>query len=75
MYEVSLNGDKVYLMDTPGFDDTRYSDSDIMFMISQRLTELSRDKYLRGLLYFQDISQTRIGGSGLRVSPLSSRKK
>ncbi|OBS29432.1 hypothetical protein FPOA_03369 [Fusarium poae] len=53
----------VYLVDTPGFDDTTRSDTDILKTIANWLTETYEQKIkLRGILYLHRISDNRMGG-------------
>lgn len=68
-YEAHVTGEKMYLIDTPGFDDSRTPDSDILLMVSQELARYYRgDKLLAGIVYLHDISQPRIGGLAKKVS-------
>ncbi|OXV09199.1 hypothetical protein Egran_03041 [Elaphomyces granulatus] len=67
LYKVDINGGQVYLIDTPGFDDVRMSDTEIMDLIFQELLRLYHgDKLVKGLIYLHDISQARIGGLALK---------
>ncbi|KAG5803534.1 hypothetical protein H9Q74_011946 [Fusarium xylarioides] len=53
----------VYLVDTPGFDDTTRKDTDILKEIAGWLTETYQQKIkLRGILYLHRISDNRMGG-------------
>ncbi|KAH7129192.1 P-loop containing nucleoside triphosphate hydrolase protein [Dactylonectria macrodidyma] len=53
----------VYLVDTPGFDDTNRKDADILKEIASWLTKSYQEKIqLRGLLYLHRISDNRMGG-------------
>ncbi|KAL6401444.1 uncharacterized protein AUP68_15314 [Ilyonectria robusta] len=53
----------VYLVDTPGFDDTDRKDSDILKEIASWLTKTYQQNIrLRGLLYLHRISDNRMGG-------------
>ncbi|KAM5352745.1 hypothetical protein ACJ41O_005467 [Fusarium nematophilum] len=53
----------VYLVDTPGFDDTNRKDADILKEIASWLTRTYQEKIqLRGLLYLHRISDNRMGG-------------
>ncbi|KAF8627072.1 hypothetical protein AX17_006411 [Amanita inopinata Kibby_2008] len=61
------NGRWVTLIDTPGFDDTTKSDTEILRMISLYLsTTYERGKKLSGVLYFHRISDFRMGGISRR---------
>ncbi|KAL2681292.1 hypothetical protein Neosp_008903 [[Neocosmospora] mangrovei] len=53
----------VYLVDTPGFDDTSRKDTDILKEIASWLTETYQERIkLRGILYLHRISDNRMGG-------------
>ncbi|KAF4470800.1 hypothetical protein FALBO_2296 [Fusarium albosuccineum] len=53
----------VYLVDTPGFDDTNRKDTDILKEIASWLTETYQQQIkLRGILYLHRISDNRMGG-------------
>lgn len=59
----------IYLMDTPGFDDKKLSDKEVLQQIYEKLQMLSRgDKLIKGMIYLHDMRQTRIGGLAARVS-------
>ncbi|KIL67673.1 hypothetical protein M378DRAFT_159503 [Amanita muscaria Koide BX008] len=58
-----LNGRNVTLVDTPGFDDTQRSDSEILNSIASHLASTYQaGKKLSGILYFHRISDFRMGG-------------
>lgn len=62
-HEFILDGRRVILMDTPGFDDTTVSDTDILRMISLHLhTTYEHGVILSGILYLHRISDPRMGG-------------
>ncbi|KAI5997331.1 P-loop containing nucleoside triphosphate hydrolase protein [Pisolithus orientalis] len=65
-YEVE--GSNVVLVDTPGFDDTRKSDLDILKLISDWLnTEYQTTRpMLSAMLYFHRISDNRMAGTPLK---------
>ncbi|KAL4886534.1 hypothetical protein BJY04DRAFT_213296 [Aspergillus karnatakaensis] len=53
----------VYLVDTPGFDDTNRKDTDILKEIATWLTQTYQQKIrLTGILYLHRISDNRMGG-------------
>ncbi|KAI1490113.1 P-loop containing nucleoside triphosphate hydrolase protein [Biscogniauxia mediterranea] len=64
---LTLEGQKVILIDSPGFDDTELQDTDILKNIANYLQQLN-DKSLKltGLLYFHNISHVRMGQSAAR---------
>ena len=75
-YTVTFGDGKAYLLDCPGFDDVNTSDTEILDMIFQEVTRLyDGDKLIKGLLYFHDISQPRIGGLARKVIPFSFNDK
>ncbi|KAF6753687.1 P-loop containing nucleoside triphosphate hydrolase protein [Ephemerocybe angulata] len=58
---------KVVLVDTPGFDDTNKSDSDILKLIADFLTSSYKDGHtLTGLIFIHRISDHRMGGISLK---------
>ncbi|KAJ3541512.1 hypothetical protein NMY22_g3859 [Coprinellus aureogranulatus] len=62
-----LNGRYITLIDTPGFDDTMRSDTDILQMIAQYLTlSYESGKKLAGVIYIHRISDFRMGGTSTR---------
>lgn len=62
-----LDGRRVVLIDTPGFDDTQLSDTEVLQMIAAFLETSYKDGFkLAGLLYFHRISDFRVGGVSAR---------
>ncbi|EKM58587.1 uncharacterized protein PHACADRAFT_253046 [Phanerochaete carnosa HHB-10118-sp] len=62
-----LFGKLVTLVDTPGFDDTTVSDTDILKMIAAYLSSTYQSGYkLSGLIYMHRISDFRVGGISRR---------
>ena len=58
---------RVWLVDTPGFDDSTRSDTDVLRDIAAFLSETYRERILlTGIIYLHRISDNRLGGSGLR---------
>ncbi|KAJ0289334.1 hypothetical protein COL940_001531 [Colletotrichum noveboracense] len=58
------NSTNVYLVDTPGFDDTNLSDSDVLKEIATWLTgSYNNEVKLTGILYLHRITDPRMGGS------------
>ncbi|KAI5799107.1 P-loop containing nucleoside triphosphate hydrolase protein, partial [Peziza echinospora] len=58
---------KVNLIDTPGFDDTSRSETEVLQTISAYLAKAYYSKvYLNGIIYIHSILQPRMGGSDLR---------
>ena len=67
VYHFMLNGVRVWLIDTPGFDDTNRSDvevlKDVAFWLAAAYTRHTR---LAGILYLHRITETRFLGSAKR---------
>ncbi|KAF8469467.1 hypothetical protein BDZ91DRAFT_53113 [Kalaharituber pfeilii] len=62
-----LNGYRVNLIDTPGFDDNNRSEISVLQTISAYLAKAYYNRiYLNGIIYLHGITQTRSGGSGVR---------
>jgi len=62
-----INGQSVFLVDTPGFDDTSRSDAEILKEISFFLTTLHyKNVRLAGLIYLHRISDPRMSGSAAK---------
>jgi hypothetical protein len=63
-----VNGLPVQLLDSPGFDDTTLSDSEILEAIATELTSIyQNNKSLNGLIFVYDISMFRLGGQSAKV--------
>jgi rubrerythrin len=61
------NGKKIFLIDTPGFDDTYRSDTDILREIADWLAQAYQFRVrLTGIIYLHRIIDVRIGGSGMK---------
>ncbi|KIP01782.1 hypothetical protein PHLGIDRAFT_326849, partial [Phlebiopsis gigantea 11061_1 CR5-6] len=62
-----LDGHRVTLIDTPGFDDTLKTDTEILKLISTFLADSYRaDTKLSGIVYMHRISDVRAGGISRR---------
>ncbi|KAF5347284.1 hypothetical protein D9756_009999 [Leucocoprinus leucothites] len=63
----TVDGKQVILMDTPGFDDTKTTDSDVLKMIAASLS-LCRGNHLKlaGVIYMHRIVDNRMGGISSR---------
>ena len=60
-------GRKFFLVDTPGYDDTYKSDTDILREIADWLGQVYQNRIkLTGIVYLHRISDVRIGGSGMK---------
>lgn len=69
VYPLELGPDQtVYLIDTPGFNDTFKSDGQILVEITTWLSNSYNNKvHLNGVIYLHDITQGRMYGSSLRT--------
>ncbi|KAK1223854.1 hypothetical protein PQX77_013250 [Marasmius sp. AFHP31] len=62
-----LNGRHVTLIDTPGFDDTKKNDTEILKLITAFLSETYRaGQQLSGIIYLHRITDVRMGGTAAR---------
>lgn len=62
-----LDGTRFFLVDTPGFDDTTRSDSEILREVALWLNQAHcSDIKLAGIVFLHRISDVRVGGSGIR---------
>lgn len=62
-----LDGRKVTLIDTPGFDDTTIKDTDVLAMIAAYLSfTYKHGKMLSGVIYMHRILDNRMGGISSR---------
>lgn len=62
-----VDGRRVVLVDTPGFDDTTKSDTDILTLIAEFLASSYQSGHkLTGLIFVHRISDFRIGGISLK---------
>jgi len=63
----NINGREVWLIDTPGFDDTHRSDVDILSTIANWIQQPNHEhKHLSGIIYLHGIIDTRMEGSNMR---------
>ncbi|PWW72199.1 P-loop containing nucleoside triphosphate hydrolase protein [Tuber magnatum] len=63
----TISGREVWLVDTPGFDDTNRSDVDILASIADWVKQASQDrKHLSGIIYFHRIVDPRMEGSNMK---------
>jgi septin family protein len=61
------DGTKVFLVDTPGFDDTYRSDTEVLRELADWLSQAYEYKLLlTGIVYMHRITDVRIGGSGMK---------
>jgi hypothetical protein len=68
VYSLEYDGSRtVYLVDTPGFDDTNRSDTDVLKDVSFFLSTVYTNKVrLAGIIYLHRITDPRMGGSALK---------
>jgi hypothetical protein len=67
VYEVQHMGQNIYLVDTPGFDDSNRSDTDVLRdVVAWLATAYSHRVYLTGIIYLQRITDTRMQRSSMR---------
>ncbi|EIW84007.1 hypothetical protein CONPUDRAFT_119547 [Coniophora puteana RWD-64-598 SS2] len=63
----NLDGRSVVLIDTPGFDDTTKSDTDVLRLIATSLVKrYEHGTKLAGIIYLHRISDIRMGGTSSR---------
>ncbi|CUS15775.1 unnamed protein product [Tuber aestivum] len=63
----TINGREVWLIDTPGFDDTNRSDVDILSTIAEWVKQASHERqHLSGIIYFHRIADPRMEGSNMK---------
>ncbi|RXW21011.1 hypothetical protein EST38_g4825 [Candolleomyces aberdarensis] len=59
----TVDGRRIFLYDTPGFDDTNLSENDVLNAIALELEKQYRQKQtLHGIIYVHRISDIRVGG-------------
>jgi len=64
LYNHAVYGDRLVLVDTPGFDDTNKSDLEILQMVSDWLQKIyEKDIKLAGIIYLHRITDNRMAGS------------
>ncbi|KAL9036792.1 MAG: hypothetical protein Q9180_004092, partial [Flavoplaca navasiana] len=60
------DGRRIWLLDTPGFDDTRRSDIHVLREIATIFVQLKEHIELAGIIYLHPITDIRMRGSALR---------
>ena len=63
----------VVLVDTPGFNDTFRSETDILTLLVDWMKTFYENKQLSGIIYLHDITETRMSGSSLQSLRLFRR--
>ncbi|KAH7312522.1 P-loop containing nucleoside triphosphate hydrolase protein [Stachybotrys elegans] len=67
VFEMHLNGRRIFLCDTPGFNDTNRPDIEVLETIASCLSVSYANKVrIHGIIMLHPISDNRIGGSSLR---------
>jgi hypothetical protein len=68
VYSLKYDDDRtIYLVDTPGFDDTTRSDTDVLKDVAFFLSTVYQNKVrLAGIIYLHRITDPRMGGSALK---------
>ncbi|KAK0614021.1 P-loop containing nucleoside triphosphate hydrolase protein [Immersiella caudata] len=67
IHPIALDDETIFLIDTPGFDDTNRTDTDILGEIATWLERsYSANIKLAGLVYLHRIQDNRVGGSGTK---------
>ncbi|KAF2825993.1 hypothetical protein CC86DRAFT_243518, partial [Ophiobolus disseminans] len=62
-----IEGSRIFLIDSPGFDDTHRSDTEILREVADWLNEAYRCAIqLTGIIYLHRIIDPRVGGSGMK---------
>ncbi|KAF9352063.1 hypothetical protein BGX26_010042 [Mortierella sp. AD094] len=62
-----IGGQSVMILDTPGFDDTNRSDTEVLTDIAEYLVNLYKANYrISGIIYLHNINDTRMRGSSLK---------
>ena len=64
---MNIGKSKVVFIDTPGFDDSTRTDSEILMEISKLLSMQQEGLVLRGIIYLHRISDVRMGGSSVKT--------
>ena len=66
-YHFNRNGYNVVLVDTPGFNDTVRSDTEVLLELAQWLeVTYKKDCKLTGIIYLHRITDVRMDGTGIR---------
>ncbi|KDQ08572.1 hypothetical protein BOTBODRAFT_37863 [Botryobasidium botryosum FD-172 SS1] len=64
----TLDGQRVHLIDTPGFDNTEMADGDVLYLIGTYLADIYRSgRQLTGILYLHSINSNQAGIQNIRI--------
>ena len=67
IFDYELDGNQVYLIDTPGFNDTSRSDSETLRVLATYLgASYAQNVFIHGIVYLHPIANNRMGGSSKR---------
>ena len=67
VFRADIDGRKIYLLDTPGFDDTNMSDITVLRMLAAWLTEADHKRlHLAGIVYLHRICDHRMSGTAMK---------
>jgi hypothetical protein len=67
IHEARIGGQRCFLIDTPGFDDTHRSDTDVLREVADWLNRSYKASIqLAGIVYLHRITDPRVGGSSLK---------
>lgn len=68
------NGFNIHLIDTPGFDDSIRSDTEVLIMIATYFSAMYKSrKRLDGIVYISPITETRMSGTAIRNLDIFSK--
>lgn len=66
-YRVQIRDRLIYLVDSPGFDDTQRNDAEILSEVAYSLSDIyARGMRLLGILYLYRITDIRVSGASLK---------
>ncbi|QYT06119.1 hypothetical protein H0G86_012985 [Trichoderma simmonsii] len=67
IYAATIGDKRCYLIDTPGFDDTNRSDTEVLRQVADWLNRLYKAQIrLTGIVYLHRITDNRMGGTALK---------
>ncbi|GMF67501.1 unnamed protein product [Aspergillus oryzae] len=67
IHKAQIDNQRIYLIDTPGFDDTTRSDTDVLVEIADWLRfSYNSNIKLAGIIYLHRIKDVRMGGASIR---------
>lgn len=67
IFDFELDGSQVYLIDTPGFNDTNRSDAETLRVLATYLSaSYAQNVFIHGIVYMHPIADNRMSGSSKR---------